>query len=216
MPKPKNLEETAYRYIFEQIDSKKWLPQTHITEQMVSMDLGISRTPVRKAFIRLQEDKYLTLVPNRGARINEKMITTQDYQERLTFLELVSIDYLHQLQIKEIIFDAAPMEKILKNLEFADENKDDKRFTDMQTQVIRGFFVYGKNRYMISLVMDTLRELQIQKNEELKPYMPASRKLQIKHFWQLIAFLKKSEYAMARKEVRILINQLMLNIIQGV
>lgn len=41
-------------------------PDTHLTEQQLSKELGVSRTPVREALGRLAEERLLIYQPNRG------------------------------------------------------------------------------------------------------------------------------------------------------
>ena len=95
MSKPKKLEDAAYQYSKDQILTKQWLPQTHITEIGLSKKLGISRTPIRQAFLRLEEEGYIVIEQNKGIRIRENQISLQGFQERLEFMELILIDFVN-------------------------------------------------------------------------------------------------------------------------
>jgi DNA-binding GntR family transcriptional regulator len=61
--------ERAYRHTKERILSGELLGGSMVTEGDVSSALGISRTPVREGFLRLQAEGLLQLHPKRGALV---------------------------------------------------------------------------------------------------------------------------------------------------
>lgn len=216
MSKPKKLVEAAYQYSKEQILTKQWLPQTHITEIGLSKKLGISRTPIRQAFLRLEEEGYIVIEQNKGIRIRENQISLQGFHERLEFMELLSIDYLHFLQIKEIQFNTDTLETIMDQLKRITYVKENEVFSDIEFDYWTSFYHYAKNTYTTSLFLDTFRSINGQVDQEIQGLLQVSQPTRIKHFNQILIFLKQNDYALARKEVRILINQLSLIAIQGI
>lgn len=216
MSKPKKLEDAAYQYSKDQILTKQWLPQTHITEIGLSKKLGISRTPIRQAFLRLEEEGYIVIEQNKGIRIRENQISLQGFQERLEFMELILIDYLHFLQIKEIQFDTDSLEKLVDQIGQLTDVKELGEFSVVEFEYWKTFYRYAKNSYTTALFLDTFRSMKGQTNEEIKEYMQLSQLTKVKYFNQIVIFLKNGEYALARKEMRILINQLSLIAIQGI
>ncbi|MDN5371422.1 MAG: hypothetical protein PWR19_468 [Carnobacterium sp.] len=216
MSKPKKLVETVYQYSKDQILTKQWLPQTHITEIGLSKKLGISRTPIRQAFLRLEEEGYIAIEPNKGIRICENQISLQGFQERLEFMELVLIDYLHFLQIKEIQFDATTLEEIVDRLKKQAYVREFEVFSSIEFEYWKSLYRYAKNTYTTSLFMEMIRSINGQTNEEIKGFLQISQVTKVKHFNNILSLLKSNNYALARKEVRILINQLSLIAIQGI
>ncbi|MGI5220647.1 GntR family transcriptional regulator [Nocardia sp. CA-290969] len=64
---PASAADRAYRLTKELVLSGE-LPGGHLfSETEIAGRLGLSRTPVREAFVRLQAEELLTLVPKRGA-----------------------------------------------------------------------------------------------------------------------------------------------------
>lgn len=216
MSKPKKLEETAYQHSKNKILTKQWLPQMHITESELSKKLGISRTPIRQAFLRLEEEGYIVIEPNKGIRIQEKQISLQEFHEQLDFMELILIDHLHFLQIKEIQFDTDRLENTIDQINRVTDVKELQAFLTFEFEYLEGLFRYTKNSYATSLFLDTFRSIKEQNNEEIKEYLKLSQSTKVKHFNQIVLFLKNNDYPLARKEVRILINQLSLIAIQGI
>ncbi|MBM6614374.1 GntR family transcriptional regulator [Desemzia sp. RIT804] len=216
MVKSKNLETQAYLYIKEKIETRQWLPKTHITEQDLSQELGISRTPIRRAFLRLQKEDVLEIIPHKGASIQEQAVDNKGFQDRLGFIEMILNNYLHQIQIREIAFEVSELEHYIKSLSNLTGKQQEKEFYAMETKYWQEFVRYAKNTYNVALFMDTLRSLNHQKNEEIQDVLSESRELKVKYLTQLTKYLAESQYAYARKEIRILLNQISLAIIQGI
>nr|WP_194239246.1 GntR family transcriptional regulator [Microbacterium sp. CBA3102] len=63
--------EVAYHHLRAQILDGALLGGSMISEGMVANELGMSRTPVREAFLRLQGEGWLRLYPKRGAFVVE-------------------------------------------------------------------------------------------------------------------------------------------------
>lgn len=56
-------------YIKDKIVSKEMFPGYRIVEDELSCELGVSRTPLRRALTKLQYEGYLYIVPNRGTYV---------------------------------------------------------------------------------------------------------------------------------------------------
>lgn len=63
--------DKAYAWLYERIMDGTFPGGTFIDEVIVCEAAGLSRTPVREAFIRLEGERYLSLVPRRGAQVRE-------------------------------------------------------------------------------------------------------------------------------------------------
>jgi DNA-binding GntR family transcriptional regulator len=61
--------ETAYRKIKARILSNEYPASFQILEPQLAEKLGVSRTPVREALIRLEADKLIELIPRRGMKV---------------------------------------------------------------------------------------------------------------------------------------------------
>jgi DNA-binding GntR family transcriptional regulator len=64
-----SLVNQAYEQIRRKILDNQWSPGYQAMEQEVALALGMSRTPVREALIRLQQEGLVEVVPRRGMRV---------------------------------------------------------------------------------------------------------------------------------------------------
>jgi DNA-binding GntR family transcriptional regulator len=67
--KPRSLERDVYEILCSQIVGGRLVSGEPLVEGRLSAELGISKTPVREALIRLQRDGLVEIVPYRGARV---------------------------------------------------------------------------------------------------------------------------------------------------
>lgn len=71
MTEPSSLSasERAYRAVRDRIMEGSFPPGTMLGEATLAGDLGVSRTPVRTALARLQDEGWITIYPKRGALV---------------------------------------------------------------------------------------------------------------------------------------------------
>ena len=65
----KSLVELAYERVKQRILDNKYYPGYQALENEVAEDLGMSRTPVREALIRLKHEGLVELIPQHGLRV---------------------------------------------------------------------------------------------------------------------------------------------------
>jgi DNA-binding GntR family transcriptional regulator len=68
-PAAVSLVDTAYEWIRRRILDNVWPPGHRALEQEVALQLGMSRTPVREALVRLQNDGLVEVIPRHGMRV---------------------------------------------------------------------------------------------------------------------------------------------------
>lgn len=76
---PQNKSEQIYCTVREEIVTGKYLGGTFLIEGDLCEQFAVSRTPVREALIRLAQDNFVELIPNRGAYVPH--ITLSDIAE---------------------------------------------------------------------------------------------------------------------------------------
>src|SRR6266851_1863016 len=67
-----SLAEQAYRQLKEGILHNKYPPGFTATEAEIAGQLAMSRTPLREALLRLQNDGLVEVTPRRGLRVLQR------------------------------------------------------------------------------------------------------------------------------------------------
>lgn len=78
---PAQLERRVYERLRDEIVAGALVPGAQLVEARIAADLGVSKTPVREALIRLQRDGLVEIEPYRGARVLEP--SAEDIREIL-------------------------------------------------------------------------------------------------------------------------------------
>jgi DNA-binding GntR family transcriptional regulator len=84
---PSQLERRVYEQLRDEIVAGALRPGEQLVEARIAADLGVSKTPVREALIRLQRDGLVEIEPYRGARVLEP--SAEDIREILELRLLI-------------------------------------------------------------------------------------------------------------------------------
>jgi DNA-binding GntR family transcriptional regulator len=76
VPAGQPARERIYHYVREQILRGHFAGGSFIEEEQISSAMGVSRTPVREAFHRLEAERFIDLLPRRGALVRQ--VTAQE------------------------------------------------------------------------------------------------------------------------------------------
>ncbi len=68
---PRNLKEAVYQQLKENIVRGKLAAGTKLGEIHLAQKLGVSRTPLREAINRLEQDGFVEMIPRRGAFVKK-------------------------------------------------------------------------------------------------------------------------------------------------
>lgn len=92
---PAQLERRVYERLRDDIVSGLLRPGDQLVEARLAGDLGVSKTPVREALIRLQRDGLVSIEPYRGARVLEP--SADDVREIVELRELLECHVARRL-----------------------------------------------------------------------------------------------------------------------
>lgn len=71
VPEDASMAERAYMEVRDRIVSLRIPPGALVREEKVMKDLGMSRTPIREALLRLAQEKLVVVIPRRGTFVTE-------------------------------------------------------------------------------------------------------------------------------------------------
>jgi DNA-binding GntR family transcriptional regulator len=94
-PIRQSLVERAYTEIRRRIVDNEYLPAQQVLEQDLASELGVSRTPVREALVRLEHEQFVQIIPRHGMRVVPLSLDDlRDMYEVLTALEVTAVERL--------------------------------------------------------------------------------------------------------------------------
>lgn len=71
MSEYKSLQEAAYNYIRNKVLTGQLQPGVLYSETKAAAEIGISRTPMKDALVRLSQDQLIDIIPSKGFRLHE-------------------------------------------------------------------------------------------------------------------------------------------------
>ncbi|KHE71551.1 GntR family transcriptional regulator [Halobacillus sp. BBL2006] len=129
MTNRKNNEALAYEQVKRAIMLKKLVGGQRVTEDWVSKELKMSRTPIRAAFKRLENEGLIQLVPNKGAIVyNPSDKELEDVFNLRVVLEKYAAELaLVNMRDEDVVY----MENLLKREKEAYKAKDFEAFMEV-------------------------------------------------------------------------------------
>jgi DNA-binding GntR family transcriptional regulator len=144
--------DLVYKRLKQRILDNEYAPGTQVLEQDLASDLGLSRTPVREALIRLQQEGLVEVVPRHGMRVLP--LSPRDMREIYTVLtsleptaaELLAARRPSAEEIAPLVDACATMEAALASGDRLAWAKADEKFHRMLVELCG-------NRRLASMVM---------------------------------------------------------------
>lgn len=127
-----------------------------LDEHWVSAAVGVSRTPVREAFHQLEAERFITLLPRRGAQV--RTVTSRELEEVYQSRQLIEG---HSLGVICAVKREIPDEllSILEELEAASAAQDWFAVSSLDRSFHRSIVALAENSVLLELY-DTLRSRQ--------------------------------------------------------
>jgi len=128
------LVEGAYQGIRQRILDNVWSPGYQALEQEIASQLGMSRTPVHEALVRLAKEGLVEVAPRRGMRVLPVSPTDmREIYEILTALESMAATILAKRrpsssELKPLITATSAMEKALQKNDLDAWARADEQF----------------------------------------------------------------------------------------
>lgn len=141
--------ERAYQVIRNSILEHTHEPGTMLGEAALAADLGMSRTPVRVALARLQDEGWIAIYPKRGAQVQG--VTERaaaELADARIVLESTSVERAAPATRERL---APRLEESIKAQQAAFQDGDVAGFIDLTLQFHRSFVEAGANRVLLEL-----------------------------------------------------------------
>jgi len=154
--KPKGLTDWAYETIKELILTLKVAPGTQLQIEMLAEQMGVSRTPVREALLRLEQDGLTQIVPRVGVFVTG--ISKRDLEELYELRELLESRATEEASQRLTDDDLDHIDRLLEESKTAVKQGEVEKFLETEIAFHQILTEGARNRRLIS-IMDSLRDL---------------------------------------------------------
>lgn len=152
-PPAGSLVDVAYAKIRERILDNLWPPGYQALEQALALELGVSRTPVREALMRLESEGFIAVVPRHGMRVLPvSPADMREIYEILTALESMAAELAARR--KPEAKDLLPLEKACKDMDRALKRDDLDAWAEADERFHRHLLHLCGNRRLSGIVQN--------------------------------------------------------------
>lgn len=149
------LAEKAYDYISELITSGQLNADEFYSETRFAKEIGVSRTPMRDALMRLSQDRYIDIVPSKGFRLHgmseEDIVNT--FQVRTAIEGFCALSLYRRRGTPEGKEILSKLEESIKNMKQAiDDDMPHSVILKYDLGFHREIVNFSKNRDMIEMI----------------------------------------------------------------
>lgn len=147
MAKNDNLTNQVYQSLKKQIINNEVLPNTYLDEKHLCETLGVSRTPVREALARLEQDGLVVSIPRRGVMVSELSLST--------ILELIHIRKVMEPSLLRPYFrlyDKEVLRDFRRKQELVLQNDDVETFYTLDYDFHKYLYEATGKRHVIKLL----------------------------------------------------------------
>lgn len=148
-PGQDSASERAYQLIRTSILEHTHEPGTMLGEASLAASLGVSRTPVRVALARLQDEGWIAIFPKRGAQVlGVTDRTAVELADARLVIETTAVSRADAEMRQQL---AARLERSIEEQRQAFSDGDVALFIGLTLQFHRGFVEVGNNRVLLEL-----------------------------------------------------------------
>lgn len=146
-----SLVERAYNEIRRRILDNEYPPSHQVLEFDLATELRMSRTPVREALVRLQNENFVRIIPRHGMRVVPlSLVDLQDMYETLLALELMAVERLARSRPSPAVL--APIDKALDDMDRSLRSKDTDGWARADERFHRTLVALCGNARLVAIV----------------------------------------------------------------
>ncbi|MCF6248961.1 MAG: GntR family transcriptional regulator [Desulfobacula sp.] len=150
------LAVTAYETIVRKIICLEYQPSQHLEENQLVEELGIGRTPIREALVRLHGEKMVESHPKRGVIV--RPITLQNTKAMFESMEIIELGMVKIALKKDCSNYIKKMKSSHKQVEKAIAANDVFEIVEANHEFHMNFAKCSQNEFLIRAVADVRSE----------------------------------------------------------
>lgn len=150
---PRRASDEAYDLLLEMILDLRMPPGTVLNEQQLATDIGFGRMPVREALARLVGDRFVTVMPRRGAVVTA--LGLDDVLNIFEAREAIECGVAHIAARRASADDLATLRRLISAAEKARTGADAETFL-RDDHEIHAFLVHMVNNTLLQDAADRL------------------------------------------------------------
>lgn len=147
-----SLAEKAYASIYDQLIHGHYVPNQRLSENELAKELEMSRTPIRSALLRLENEGFVEIQSNRGILVKD--ISMIELIETTAVLNSFIWNTIQLVKKKTIQLDMKRLGLLLEIMEEGKNNNHYLQYMDAYNDFMYELIESSTNRVMIQLFLE--------------------------------------------------------------
>lgn len=147
--------DKAYEVLRQRIISGHYPPGTAVLEPELADELGMSRTPLREALVKLEHDGLVELIPRKGMRVKE--LSARDITEISELLACLECEAAERLASRKLSAEELDrLDAAIAEMDKALEDDDMGKWAQADFQFHRLLIELHTNRQLVAVALGYL------------------------------------------------------------
>lgn len=142
----KRTRDSVYQILRKKILTLELPPGSDLDEAKLAREIGVSRTPLREALLRLSGEQLVKVIPNRGSEVTPIHVT--DFPRYIESLSLTQRAINHLAALRRTRDDINAISAACRKFEVAVENDDVMAMADSNRQFHAAIADATRNSFM--------------------------------------------------------------------
>ena len=186
----RSLKNLVYDYLRDQMQTGGLRPGDPINMDQTARKLGISKTPLREALIKLETESFVKIIPWRGVIVN--FITLQDFRECYQILGALESAALLAAAPRMKKHDIMRMEILNDEMREAIDAGDFESYYEKNLDFHKSYLKISQNQILIDTV-DILKK-RLYEFSRPKEFIKEWEDVSLEEHQKLVEFLQKGEF----------------------
>jgi len=197
----KSLADIAYRIIRDKILICELAPGSKIVEEKLAQEMGISRSPLRKALTKLEKEEFVVVFPRKGTYV--KKLSPQEIKEIYDLRRLLEGFAAEQAALFINGNQLKKMKEICKKHRSAAQKNDLLSCLIHNMEFHNALVEASKNTKLLKMVNNLHLQLQAMRLQDIKqsPEIIGAQEEVVKEHLAIIDALSKNNPKLAKKLV---------------
>jgi DNA-binding GntR family transcriptional regulator len=194
----KSLKDLVYDYIREQMLIGQLKQGDPINMEETSKMLGVSKTPLREALIKLEAEGFVKIVPWRGVFVSE--LTLQDFEDCYQIIGALECSALIAAAPQMNEHEIKHMETLDEEMQEAIEAGDFDRYYEKNIEFHRTYINLARNQILANTV-DVLKK-KLYEFSRPKEFIKEWEDVSMSEHQELVKLLRQREFEKAADFLR--------------
>jgi DNA-binding GntR family transcriptional regulator len=193
----KRANEVAYEYIKGRILNGTYHPAQRLMEAQLAEEIGVSRNTIKKALLRIQQEKLITVEDNKGATICSLSIEeVLDYYEVRESLEMIIAAHA---AVKITTDDLVRLKNVFKNMQNYMEQKRFAEYSALNKEFHK--IIYDASEKLIAVEMVIGIRAQLNRFQMRTMFVPGRAEESMREHKDILKSMQLHDPKMAQETI---------------